>query len=81
MSPETELKTEVNFEQSLKELEVLVEKMRKGDLPLDESLKMFERGVSLVRVCQTQLDQADKKVEQLMLRADGTVERKPFENS
>ena len=70
---------EFKFEESLKELEQLVEKMRKGDLPLEDSLGLFERGIQLVRTCQTRLEAAEKKVELLLARTDGSLERKPFD--
>ena len=54
------------FEQSLKELESLVEKMEQGDLSLEDSLSHFERGVQLSRACQTALREAEQKVEILM---------------
>ncbi len=53
------------FEQSLDELEQLVAKMELGDLGLDDSLKSFERGISLYRECQTALEQAELRVKQL----------------
>lgn len=54
-----------NFEQSLDELEQLVAKMELGDLGLDDSLKSFERGISLYRECQTALEKAELRVKQL----------------
>ena len=54
------------FEQSLKELETLVEKMEQGDLSLEDSLSHFERGVQLSRACQKALKEAEQKVEILM---------------
>lgn len=53
------------FERSLDELEGLVQRMEKGDLSLDESLKAYERGVSLYRHCQTALEQAELRVKLL----------------
>ncbi len=50
------------FEQSLDELETLVQRMEKGDLSLDESLAAYERGVGLYRRCQTALEQAELRV-------------------
>ncbi|HET9048499.1 MAG TPA: exodeoxyribonuclease VII small subunit [Chiayiivirga sp.] len=50
------------FEQSLDELENLVQRMEKGDLSLDESLAAYERGVGLYRHCQTALEQAELRV-------------------
>src|SRR6476660_268601 len=51
---------EPDFEQALSELEKLVERLERGDLPLDEALKTFERGVTLTRQCQTALKDAQK---------------------
>ena len=59
-------KNEFNFEKSLQELEQLVEKMEKGDLSLEDSLKHFERGISLTRSCQKALAEAEQKVQILL---------------
>jgi exodeoxyribonuclease VII small subunit len=67
------------FEQSLKELEILVEKMEQGDLSLEESLQHFERGVQLTRACQQALKDAEQKVETL-LKKDGQEEVVPFDS-
>jgi len=69
----------VPFEQSLKELETLVEKMEQGDLSLEESLQHFERGVQLTRACQQALKDAEQKVETL-LKKDGQEEVVPFDS-
>jgi len=58
----SEKNSEIDFEKSLAELEQLVETMEKGDLTLEESLKHFERGVSLTRACQKALAEAEQKV-------------------
>ncbi len=55
-----------DFEQSIKALEALVERLEKGDLPLEESLKQFELGISLTRSCQAALKKAEQKVEILL---------------
>jgi exodeoxyribonuclease VII small subunit len=54
--------TPQDFESSLKQLNQIVEKMEKGGLSLEDSLTQFERGVSLVRSCQTLLKQAEQKI-------------------
>ena len=72
-------KQDFNFEKSLKELEGLVGQMRKGDLPLDDSLKLFEKGIKLVRTCHNQLDSVEKRVELLLSRTEEDWETKPFE--
>jgi len=61
-----------DFEGALAELESLVERLERGDLPLDEALKTFERGVELTRHCQTSLKSAQQKVEILLKRGNGT---------
>lgn len=66
------------FEQSLSELDALVQKMESGDLSLEQSLKAFEQGVKLTRECQQALVQAEQKVQQL-LENNGQLEVQPFE--
>ena len=72
-----------DFEASLTELEAIVEKLEQGDLSLDDSLKQFERGVQLTRICQTALTQAEQKVEILLRKTGGSsgeeFEAAPFE--
>jgi exodeoxyribonuclease VII small subunit len=65
--------SEPDFERSLAELESLVERLERGDLPLDEALKTFERGVKLTRHCQSALKAAQQKVEILMKRSGGAT--------
>ena len=60
---------EFDFEKAMAELESLVEKMEKGDLGLEESLKHFERGIALTRACQKALSDAEQKVQILMENA------------
>lgn len=60
-----------DFEKSLSELETLVTRLEKGDLPLEESLRLFERGVALTRDCQTSLSEAQAKVSLLSAPRDG----------
>lgn len=55
-----------NFESQLQELESIVDKLEDGDLPLDQALKIFEKGVKLSRQCQKQLADAEQKVTILM---------------
>jgi exodeoxyribonuclease VII small subunit len=57
-----------DFERSLTELEALVVKLEQGDVPLEEALKTFERGVALTRQCQTALRAAQQKVEVLLTK-------------
>lgn len=54
------------FEESIKELEKIVEKLEKGDVGLDESLELFEKGIKLSKACNEMLDKAEKKVSVLI---------------
>jgi exodeoxyribonuclease VII small subunit len=67
-----------DFEQALAELESLVERLEKGDLPLEEALRTFERGVALTRHCQASLTAAQQKVE-ILLKRSGQTDVSPFE--
>lgn len=72
--------SETTFESAFSQLQELVKKLEGGNLPLEESLKAFEEGVRLTRLCQESLSKAEQKVEQLMkVGADGKVQTKPFE--
>jgi exodeoxyribonuclease VII small subunit len=69
-----------DFEQALAELENLVERLERGDLPLDEALKSFERGVALTRHCQSCLQAAQQKVD-ILLKKGGEAQAVPFEEA
>jgi exodeoxyribonuclease VII small subunit len=62
-----------DFEASMRALEELVERLERGDLPLEESLAAFERGVLLTRACQSALKEAEQKVEILLKKAGEPV--------
>lgn len=66
-----------NFERALEELERLVARLEEGSLSLEESVKTYERGVELTRICQAALDQAEKRIEMLTEKAGG-FEPTPF---
>jgi exodeoxyribonuclease VII small subunit len=55
-----------NFENALKRLEEIVQRLEGGELSLDESLKLFEEGIELSRVCTKKLSEAESKVEKLV---------------
>jgi exodeoxyribonuclease VII small subunit len=60
------------FEDAMKELEAIVQKMERGDLRLDESLKVFERGIALAQQCRKSLETAELKVKTLVDKSTGT---------
>jgi exodeoxyribonuclease VII small subunit len=62
-----------NFETSIAELEALVKELERGDLPLEKSLELFERGMKLSDQCRKQLAAAETKVEMLIKRGSETV--------
>ncbi len=66
------------FEESLKQLEGIVAQLERGDLPLEDSVRIFEEGVRLSAECKKQLEEAEGKVELLVKRRNGSMEREPF---
>jgi len=69
----------ISFEATLEELEGIVGKLEAGDLPLEQSLELFERGVHLSRECQKRLEDAERKVEILVKGENGQLMPLPFE--
>ena len=69
---------EQSFEEALSRLEALVRTLESGEKGLDDSLALFEEGVSLVRFCTERLDSAEQKVKILMKNAEGYTEE-PFD--
>jgi exodeoxyribonuclease VII small subunit len=67
------------FEASLNELEKIVKQLEDGDLPLEESLKLFEDGIRLSRECRERLTAAERRIEVLMKESDGTISLQPAE--
>ena len=67
-----------SFEESLKKLESIVEQLEKGDLALEDSLKLFEEGVGLSAACKQELDAAEGKVQMLVKQRDGSVKPSRF---
>ena len=68
-----------DFESALQRLDEIVKKLESGDLPLASALELFEEGVTLSRFCHTKLEEAERKVEILVKKSEGAMERKPFE--
>lgn len=68
----------VKFEEALKRLEEIVAQLEEGELALDDSLKIFEEGIRLSRLCSCKLEEAEKKIEILIKNKDGQLSKKPF---
>jgi len=72
---------ELTFEQAVKRLSTIVQALEKGDLPLEESLRLFEEGVTLSRTSQARLDAAQRRVEELLgFDRDGRAKTAPFDD-
>ena len=69
---------EKSFETSLAELEKIVAKIENGDLPLEESLELFEKGIKLSRECRTRLTNAERRIEILMKDSNGDLAAEEF---
>ena len=61
----SENRDDIHFEEALMKLEEIVRKMEAGDLSLDESLNLFEQGITLTKLCSFQLEHAKQKVNEL----------------
>ena len=70
-----------SFEESLKKLESIIGKLEQGDLPLDESVRLFEEGVKLSDACKADLETAEGKVQMLLKQKDGSMKPGPFPES
>jgi exodeoxyribonuclease VII small subunit len=67
------------FETSIKRLEEIVHDLEKGDLPLEDSLKVFEEGMSLIRFCSKKLEEVEQKVTMLVRESDEKYVHQPFD--
>ena len=71
---------EKTFESALGELESIVQQLEQGDLDLEESLKLFEKGVKLSRECRERLAKAERRIEILLTDANGGLSTKNIED-
>lgn len=69
----------LSFEDAMKRLEEIVSHLEKGDIPLEESIRLFEEGSGLLALCSTQLEEAEQKVSLLRRGDDDETEEIPFE--
>jgi exodeoxyribonuclease VII small subunit len=68
----------VKFEKALSRLEEIVRALEKGDLPLEDSIKLFEEGIRWSKTCMKMLEDAEKKVE-VLIATDGKTTTRPFD--
>ena len=71
-------KETITFETALKRLEEIVHLLEAGNAPLTDSLALFEEGIKLVKLCNSQLDGAEQKVKLLMENPDGSIKAEDF---
>jgi len=72
-------KKEPTFEESLAELEAIMAELEGGELPLEEMMKRYEKGVKALELCRKVLDRAEKKIEILVKNKDGELNAEPFD--
>ena len=72
---------ELSFEDALRALEDVVRKLESGEVPLDDSITLYERGEALRKLCQARLDAAQARIEKIVSGADGKVATQPFDNA
>ena len=72
------MEDKLNFEETMKELEEVVQKLENGDLNLDESIKEFEKGMELSKSASKYLEDAEKKITILVKDKDGNLEEQDF---
>lgn len=68
----------VTFEEAMSELEEIVLKLENGNLSLDESIELFQRGIELSKICSKKLDDAERKITILTQNKDGSFDETPF---
>ncbi len=70
--------TELSFEGAMQRLEEIVDELEQGNLPLDESLKIYEEGMALIKFCSAKLEETENKVK-MLVKNSGGFEVKPFD--
>jgi len=66
------------FEQTIKQLEQIVQDLESGDMPLEKAVKKFEEGIQLAKLCSEKLDETEKRITILMQDSNGKLSEKPF---
>jgi len=71
----------LNFEEAIEQLEKIVEQLESGELSLEESIKAFEKGIELSKLCRKKLEMAEDRVRKLVEKTDGSVDLELFEEN
>ncbi|RCX23155.1 exodeoxyribonuclease VII small subunit [Fontibacillus phaseoli] len=67
----------LNFEEAMNQLEVIVSQLERGDVPLEQAIDLFQKGMQLSQLCSQKLSQVERKIE-MIVEADGEIGKKPF---
>ncbi|WP_166239173.1 exodeoxyribonuclease VII small subunit [Paenibacillus turpanensis] len=70
-------KETLTFESALERLESIVERLEKGDVPLEQAIELFQEGMTLSQLCNGKLEQVERKID-MLVEQDGAIEKKPF---
>jgi exodeoxyribonuclease VII small subunit len=71
-------KTNKSFEEAICELEMIVDRLEKGELPLDDSIQVFQKGIELSKFCSKRLDEVERKISILLENEKGEIKEEPF---
>ena len=66
--------TDLSFEKAITELTDIVDKVEQGEIPLEESLRQYEKGMTLIKHCRTVLQRAEQRIEKMSLQEDDSAE-------
>ncbi|CAM3589582.1 exodeoxyribonuclease VII small subunit [Marinicrinis lubricantis] len=70
----------LSFEQAIQELEQIVRQLETGDVPLEEAIDLFQKGMKLSQICSGKLEQAERKIE-ILIEEEAGLSKKPFQPS
>jgi exodeoxyribonuclease VII small subunit len=73
----TPTENQVSFEEAMEKLEVIVNRLESGDVPLETAIELFQEGMRLSQLCGSKLEQVERKIEMLIETEQG-LQRKPF---
>ncbi len=68
------MKAKMTFEQAMKRLEEIAQSLEGGDIPIEDSIKMYEEGIKLIEFCENKLNEAEKKIQKLSRSAEGELQ-------
>ncbi|MEF2964449.1 exodeoxyribonuclease VII small subunit [Paenibacillus sp. M1] len=74
----TQEQQELNFEEAMSQLEDIVSQLERGDVPLEQAIDLFQKGMQLSQLCGQKLSQVERKIE-MIVGADGELAKKPFQ--